>query len=615
MVSFGVWELVPGQQFSWSDELCRIHGVPPDFIPTFEANLALIHPDDLPVVDAYMAQMRSDRMAPPLQYRIRRPSGEVRWIELHVEVLNGDRVIGVTRDITEHRAREQRDRLLSKIARTMVEGVSLVRADGTILWVNRQYAAMFGFEPHEMEGGCVWDHIAPEDRVPPGTIAAPQPDSMHGEIRHIRRDGTQFTTEANVTAMPIDDGEPGELAWLGVERDITDEKAQSEALRDSEERLALIQEHAPIGLALVDLDGGFVQANPALCTITGREGGDLTRLRLRDIAHPADVGLCEQGIAGLLDGRSSTVATELRFRRPDGTTVWIALTVALVRDDEGVPRHLIAQVLDVAARKQVEEARAQHAYELERSNADLRRATDEAERANQAKNEFLSRMSHELRTPLNAVLGFAQLLGMEDLTETQIDMVDQVLQGGRHLLFLIDEVLDIARMENGTMSVVVEHVDVPAAIAHACSMLDPLIRERSVQVHTPGPDQWIPPVGADRQRVKQILLNLISNAVKYNEVGGEVTVSTETVGTRLRLSVRDTGPGIAPEALPRLFEPFDRLGAEHTEVEGTGIGLTVSRALAEQMGGRLTVASQLGNGSTFTLELPLLSRASALPSY
>jgi PAS domain S-box-containing protein len=606
--AFGVWQLVPGQPFSWSEQQCRIHGVPIDFIPTFEDNLALIHPDDLHVVDAYMAQMRADRVAPPLRYRIRRPDGETRWIESHVEVLEGDRVIGVTRDITEQRLREQRDRLLSKIARTMIEGVSLVRADGTILYVNRQYAAMFGYEPEEMEGERVWDHIVPEQRVAPGTIATPRAENLHGEIRHIRRDGTEFTTEANVTAMPIDDGQPGELAWLAVERDITDEKAQSEALRDSEQRLRIIQQHAPIGLALVDLDGRFVQTNPALCAITGRSPHELSKLRLADITHPADLRLSELGIAGVLDGARSTFSTEQRYRRADGATVWVALTVAVARDDEGVPRHLIAQVMDIGARKQAEEIRSRHALELERSNDELRRATDEAKRANQAKNEFLSRMSHELRTPLNAVLGFAQLLGMEELTPTQLDMVDQVLRGGRHLLILIDEVLDIARMENGTMTVVVEAVDVGSAIDHARSLLEPLVRERQVRMRTRLGDD-IPLVGADRRRVAQILLNLLSNAVKYNVIGGSVTVSAEVTPYRLMLSVTDTGPGIAPEVLPRLFEPFDRLGAEHTEIEGTGIGLTVSRALAEQMGGRLTVSSTLGEGSTFTLELPRLTYA------
>jgi signal transduction histidine kinase len=195
---------------------------------------------------------------------------------------------------------------------------------------------------------------------------------------------------------------------------------------------------------------------------------------------------------------------------------------------------------------------------------------------------------------------------MEELSATQLDMVDHILRGGRHLLVLIDEVLDIARMENGTMTVVVEDVDLAAAIVHARQLLDPLVRDSGVQLHTAiGVD--VPPAGADRQRVVQILLNLLSNAVKYNEPGGRVSVDVAVDADRERLlvSVTDTGPGIAPDVLPRVFEPFDRLGFEQTDIEGTGIGLTVSRALAEQMSGGLTVCSTLGEGSTFTLDLPL----------
>jgi signal transduction histidine kinase len=329
--------------------------------------------------------------------------------------------------------------------------------------------------------------------------------------------------------------------------------------------------------------------------------------------------VCELGVGALLAGESALFECEKRYVRPDGEIVWVAVTVSVARDEEGQPRYLIGQVLDIRARKQAEEVRARHAAELESSNAELRRATLDAEdarraavKANKAKNEFLSRMSHELRTPLNAVLGFAQLLEMEsDLADSQRVMVDQVLGGGRHLLQLIDEVLDIARMENGTMTVLVEPVDVEAVVEHARSLLDPLVKEREVQVHAVafaggGP---LPPVGADRQRVIQILLNLLSNAIKYNVRGGEVSLEAYRAGDRLAIDVRDTGRGIDPAVLPRVFEPFDRLGAEHTGIEGTGIGLTVSRALAEQMGGRLTVRSTVGEGSTFTLELPLLEHS------
>jgi PAS domain S-box-containing protein len=601
--SFGVWELLPGREFTWSAELCRIHGVEPDFLPTLEANISLIHPDDLPVIDTYMSHMRTEHAGPPVQYRIRRPSGEIRWVESHVKVLEGNRTIGITRDVTDQRAREEREHLQAQIAQRMVEGVTLVKGDGTILYANPQYANLFDLLPEQVEGSCIWDHVAPEHHPPAGEVFLQ--NGFHGEVRHVRPDGSVFTTEANITEMPIPAGEPGERAWLAVERDITEEKAKAAALRDREERLALIQQHAPIGLALTDLDAGFVQINPALCAISGRSVEELHKDSLVGIIHPRDAACLHRELGRLVKGELDLVDTERRIVRPDGTTVWVALKVASARDERGAARYLVAQVVDIETRKQAEQAQARHAAELERSNAELRRAKAEAERANQAKNEFLSRMSHELRTPLNAVLGFAQLLGLEELESTQLDMVDQVLRGGRHLLILIDEILDIARMENGTMSIVVEPVDVVAAVDHACSLLDPLVRETGVQVEVVSGNGPAPVVAADRQRFVQILLNLLSNAIKYNVPRGRVTVRVSGRDGRVSVSVIDTGPGIAREELSRLFEPFDRLGAEQTDIEGTGIGLTVSRSLAHQMGGHLTVESTVGEGSTFTLDLPL----------
>ncbi len=236
----------------------------------------------------------------------------------------------------------------------------------------------------------------------------------------------------------------------------------------------------------------------------------------------------------------------------------------------------------------------------------LREAQATAERANNAKSEFLSRMSHELRTPLNAVLGFAQLLEMDDLTSDQSENVSQISKGGSHLLDLINEILDISQIETGRMSLSPEPVQVSEVIDAAVRLVRPLAEERSVQL-VPLPAQerdWF--VVADRQRLKQILLNLLSNGIKYNRPGGSVSISlVEPTTGGLRIQVRDTGLGVAPDKLPLLFAPFERLGAEHTSIEGTGVGLALSRGLAEAMGGTLGVESALNRGSTFWVELPL----------
>ncbi len=248
---------------------------------------------------------------------------------------------------------------------------------------------------------------------------------------------------------------------------------------------------------------------------------------------------------------------------------------------------------------------AERTGELEGALARQRDAQRLAEDANRAKSEFLSRMSHELRTPLNAVLGFGQLLETDDLSGSQRDAVDHILKGGRHLLDLINEVLDISRIEAGELSLSPEPVLAAELVGDAVDLMRPLADQRGIQLVVDSSGVCDCYVFADRQRAKQVLLNLLSNAIKYNRPRGSVAVACEqSEATRLRIRVTDTGTGIPAERLGQLFIPFERLGAEHTREEGTGIGLALSKRLAEAMGGTLTAASTLGQGSTFTVELP-----------
>jgi len=243
---------------------------------------------------------------------------------------------------------------------------------------------------------------------------------------------------------------------------------------------------------------------------------------------------------------------------------------------------------------------------LRRAESAERQARRAAEAANQAKSEFLSRMSHELRTPLNAIIGFGQLLELDDINADQQDSVNQILKGGRHLLDLINEVLDISRIETGNLPLSPEAVSVADATADVVELMRPLADEREVNLSMQAsPDRRALHVLADRQRLKQILLNLLANAIKYNHRGGAVTVSVEHHNDqRCRIVITDTGPGITPDKMTRLFVPFERLGAEATGVEGTGVGLALSRRLAEAMNGTLEMTSTPGHGSQFWIELP-----------
>ncbi len=227
--------------------------------------------------------------------------------------------------------------------------------------------------------------------------------------------------------------------------------------------------------------------------------------------------------------------------------------------------------------------------------------------ASQAKSDFLAGMSHELRTPLNAVIGFSELMRMnvatEPLSHRQTQAVDHILASGQHLLALIEEVLDLARIEAGKMSISIERVDPQLVMRQVCATLRPQAEAAGITLREPLPTAGLGVV-ADRTRLRQVLLNLISNAIKYNRPGGSVLLDIVQNGDGVALSVHDTGAGIPQDRMAELFQPFNRLGRDFSDVAGTGIGLAVSRRLAEAMNGRLEVISREGEGSTFTLRLP-----------
>jgi signal transduction histidine kinase/ActR/RegA family two-component response regulator len=249
---------------------------------------------------------------------------------------------------------------------------------------------------------------------------------------------------------------------------------------------------------------------------------------------------------------------------------------------------------------------------------DFQRAREQAEAASEAKSEFLSSMSHELRTPLNAILGFAQLLERDrkqPLSERQLERLAHVLRGGEHLLRLIDDVLDLSRIESGRLSVSLEPVEIAAVLAEVIHTLEPMAARASIRVIPPEVSSGTPQVIADRTRLAQVLMNLGSNAIKYGKADGHVAFRAESGASSVRITVIDNGIGIPEDKRDRIFDPFQRAGQEAGPIEGTGIGLTISKRLAELMRGRVGFHSQLGQGSEFWIELPVhIDHAALAPS-
>jgi signal transduction histidine kinase/ActR/RegA family two-component response regulator len=307
---------------------------------------------------------------------------------------------------------------------------------------------------------------------------------------------------------------------------------------------------------------------------------------------------------------------ELTYLRRDGSRLPAVVSVTALRDAHNAIIGYLLIGTDNTARKQVEAERQRLDRALRETNLELQSAKVAADSANQAKSDFLSSMSHELRSPLNAILGFAQLMdsGSPPPTPDQKDSIDQILQAGWYLLALIDEVLDLALIESGKLSMSCEPMSLAEVLDDCQAMIEPQARKSGIRVgFTPAATPLF--VNADRTRVKQIFVNLLSNAIKYNRVGGTVDVHSGTrPDGRIRISFQDTGEGLSADKLAQLFQPFNRLGQEAGVQEGTGIGLVVSRRLVGLMGGEIGVESSVGVGSVFWVDLHAAADVDAPPA-
>jgi PAS domain S-box-containing protein len=540
------------------------------------------------------------------------PGGGERHFEARVLPFDGGEVIAVVRDITDRAQAERALQRSEEHFRRLIENSSdvatILDARGVNVYQSPSVERVFGYRVEEMTGTPAFDRIHPDDaprarQVLERVIRAPGV-SQAVELRYRHRDGSWRWVEAVARTLAPDSAADGVIVNV---RDVTERKGTERALQETTRFLESLVASSP-GVIFRGSGDTFetTYISPNAETVLGFPAGRfLAEPHLWvERTHPDDREPVSAQIAAAVRNGERQLTYEYRFLHSDGTYHNLLASARFVRDPASAAVEVIGYTLDVSRLKEAEAA-------LRAAKEEAEAAREVAESANRAKSEFLSRMSHELRTPMNSILGFAQLLARRDPTPDQQRAVDQILRAGGHLLNLINEVLDIARIEANRQPLSLEPVRVDVVVAEAVSLIRPLAAEHDCRVQEPDTAPGVH-VCADRQRVVQVLLNLLSNAVKYNRPGGSVRVDVREVppaeggggrGT-VRVAVHDTGPGIAPERMAELFVPFARLGAEQSGVEGTGLGLALSRRLAEAMGGALTAESTPGAGSTFTLELP-----------
>jgi PAS domain S-box-containing protein len=440
------------------------------------------------------------------------------------------------------------------------------------------------------------------------------------ELTYIRKDGSRFPAVVSVTALR--DVQNAIIGYLLIGTDNTARKQAEEALLRAGALQSAIFNSANFSSIATDARGVIQIFNVGAERMLGYAAADvMNKITPADISDSQEVvvraktlslelgTVIAPGFEALVFKASRGIEDiyELTYIRKDGSRFPAVVSVTALRDVHGAIIGYLLIGTDNTARKQIETDRAVLDQALQLKSVELERAKSAAEKANLAKSEFLSSMSHELRSPLNAILGFAQLMESSNPPPSvpQRSSINQILQAGWYLLDLINEILDLALIESGKLSLSMEPISLIEMLHDCQAMIEPLAQKGNIRLHFPKLAHYYF-IAADRTRLKQVLINLLSNAIKYNRIGGSVEISCNaTADERMHIEVRDSGEGLSPEKLGQLFQPFNRLGQEVGEEEGTGIGLVVSKRLVEMMGGEIGAQSIAGTGSVFWIELQL----------
>lgn len=518
------------------------------------------------------------------------------------KVLLREKELRTAHDNLEQRVEERTKELLysemrhSSLIDNVVDSVITINNKGIIISVNPATERMFGYNALDLiEKNIKALMPDPYQSEHDGYLSnyknthVKKIIGIGREVKGLRKDGTIFYIDLAITEMEFE----GEQLFVGIIRDISERKLIANELLESKNMLQHVLDTIPVRVfwkdaslnyqgcnQLFSADAGLLSPNE----IIGKSDFDLPWLDVAELYRHDDKIVMNSGKAKLNYQELQTTASGDKF--------WVETSKIPLTDANNEIVGILGIYQDITSRKNAEEA--------------LVKAKDDADDANKAKSEFLSSMSHELRTPMNAVLGFAQILELDKDTfsEDQNSSVQHILEGGYHLLHLIDEVLDLAKIESGKLDCDIKEIPLKGIIDQCSSLMNKLAEESNIQIDYGNPQDYT--IMADPHRIKQVLINYLSNAIKYNRPNGHVTINYQAVEeNRLRINVSDTGIGINKNDLELLFKPFTRVGDKSTNVEGTGIGLVISKELMTLMNGTVGASSKVGEGTTFWLEIKL----------
>jgi len=567
----------------------------------------MVDPHDLERMRRYHANRRRGATGVPTQYEFRflRESGERRDVFLNVNLIPGtEQSIASMIDITEHkraqRALEETEARYRFITGCINDYVYTVRLeDGQAVETVHGPAseAVTGYAPHELEANPdLWlTMVVPEDRAAVtahATAIVRGEDVAPIEYRIVRKDGSVRW----VRNTPIrHHGDCCQLnSYDALVRDITEQKQAELARRSSEEKHRAVIENASEGICVAQA-GLLKFANPALARMVGVDAEDLLEASFLEWIHPDDRRLVAERHQRRQRGEDPDCVYAFRLQSRDGRPRWVEIRVVRI-EWEGQPATLNF-LTDIEERRKAEEA--------------MVRAKNRAEAADRAKSEFLANMSHEIRTPLNGVIAMTEMLLETDLDHQQQEFARIVQSSGEVLLTVINDILDLSKIQAGKIELEKIHFDPRGCVAEIVGMLKPRAAAKGLALREEVEAGVPRAIVGDPSRLRQVLLNLAGNAVKFTEAGSIVLrVKRRSDGNGLRIEVEDTGIGISAEQRARLFLPFSQLDASTTrKYGGTGLGLAISKRLVELMGGEIEVASEPGRGSCFSFTLPGVAAA------